>query len=385
MKNYFTTMAVALFCASPMTATAQENLQRQAQASQEQKTFTTVKELPITSIKNQWRSGTCWAYGTLGYIESEILRQRGRTYDLCEMFVVNKDYMENATHFVRMHGFSQISQGGSCDDVVDVIRRYGICPEEAMPAPGSLVGDSLANFTKFFPEFEATVRRTIVPDDSVAADLAKAQAAATTHGATPRAFWQESVQEVLDRNLGRCPQSFTYEGKTYTPQTFAQSLGLNPADYISLTSYTHHPFRKWFVIEAPYKWRLKPSYNIPIEELMQVIDAAIDAGYTVAWGGDVSGDFTRTGLAELPNGVQPTQQLRQEQWDDWRFTYDHVMLIYGKATDQAGRPFYMVKNTWGLMGNYAGIWYMSRDYMALNTTYIFLNRNALPKKLRKEL
>lgn len=378
-------MAVALCCASPMTATAQENLQRQAQASQEQKTFTTVKELPITSIKNQWRSGTCWAYGTLGYIESEILRQRGRTYDLCEMFVVNKDYMENATHFVRMHGFSQISQGGSCDDVVDVIRRYGICPEEAMPAPGSLVGDSLANFTKFFPEFEATVRRTIVPDDSVAADLAKAQAAATTHGATPRAFWQESVQEVLDRNLGRCPQSFTYEGKTYTPQTFAQSLGLNPADYISLTSYTHHPFRKWFVIEAPYKWRLKPSYNIPIEELMQVIDAAIDAGYTVAWGGDVSGDFTRTGLAELPNGVQPTQQLRQEQWDDWRFTYDHVMLIYGKATDQAGHPFYMVKNTWGLMGNYAGIWYMSRDYMALNTTYIFLNRNALPKKLRKEL
>ena len=378
-------MAVALCCASPMTATAQENLQRQAQASQEQKTFTTVKELPITSIKNQWRSGTCWAYGTLGYIESEIFRQTGRTYDLCEMFVVNKDYMENATHFVRMHGFSQISQGGSCDDVVDVIRRYGICPEEAMPAPGSLVGDSLANFTKFFPEFEATVRRTIVPDDSVAADLAKAQAAATTHGATPRAFWQESVQEVLDRNLGRCPQSFTYEGKTYTPQTFAQSLGLNPADYISLTSYTHHPFRKWFVIEAPYKWRLKPSYNIPIEELMQVIDAAIDAGYTVAWGGDVSGDFTRTGLAELPNGVLPTQQLRQEQWDDWRFTYDHVMLIYGKATDQAGRPFYMVKNTWGLMGNYAGIWYMSRDYMALNTTYIFLNRNALPKKLRKEL
>ena len=385
MKNYFTTMAVALSCTSAMTATAQESLQRQAQVSQEQKTFNTVKELPITSIKNQWRSGTCWAYGTLGYIESEILRKTGRTYDLCEMFVVNKDYMENATHFVRMHGFSQISQGGSCDDVLDVICRYGICPEDAMPAPGSLVGDSLANFTKFFPEFETNVRRTIVPDDSVAADLAKAQVAATTHGATPRAFWQESVQEVLDRNLGRCPQSFTYEGKTYTPQTFAQSLGLNPADYISLTSYTHHPFRKWFVIEAPYKWRLKPSYNIPIEELMQVIDAAIDAGYTVAWGGDVSGDFTRTGLAELPNGVQPTQQLRQEQWDDWRFTYDHVMLIYGKATDQAGRPFYMVKNTWGLMGNYAGIWYMSRDYMALNTTYIFLNRNALPKKLRKEL
>ena len=291
--------------------------------------------------------------------------------------------MDNATHFVRMHGFSQISQGGSCDDVLDVICHYGICPEEAMPAPGSLVGDSLANFTKFFPEFEATVRKTIVSDDSVAANLVAAQIAATTHGATPRAHWQDSVQAVLDRYVGRCPESFTYEGKTYTPQTFAQSLGLVPDDYVSLTSYTHHPFREWFVIEAPYKWRLKPSYNIPIDELMDVLDKAIDAGYTVAWGGDVSGDFTRTGTAELPNDVKPTQQLRQEQWNDWRFTYDHVMLIYGKAVDEAGRPYYMVKNTWGKMGTYQGIWYMSRDYMILNTTYIFLNRHALPKTLRK--
>ena len=365
------------------TVWAQENLQQQAKSTQETKTFMTVKELPITSIKNQWRSGTCWAYGTLGYLESEILRQSGRKYNLCEMFVVNKDYMDNATHFVRMHGFSQISQGGSCDDVLDVIRRYGICPEEAMPAPGSLVGDSLANFTKFFPDFESTVRRTIVSDDSVAADLVAAQIAATTHGAAPRAHWQDSVQAVLDRYVGHCPESFTYEGKTYTPHTFAQSLGLAPNDYVSLTSYTHHPFREWFVIEAPYKWRLKSSYNIPIDELMDVIDKAIDAGYTVAWGGDVSGDFTRTGMAELPNSVKPTQQLRQEQWNDWRFTYDHVMLIYGKAIDEVGRPYYMVKNTWGKMGKYQGVWYMSRDYMILNTTYIFLNRHALPKSLRK--
>ena len=367
------------------TIWAQENLQKHAKVTQGTKTFTTVKELPISSIKNQWRSGTCWAYGTLGYLESEILRHSGREYNLCEMFVVNKDYMDNATHFVRMHGFSQISQGGSCDDVLDVIRHYGICPEEAMPAPGSLVGDSLANFTKFFPEFEATVRRTIVSDDTIASDLVAAQIAATTHGATPRAHWQDSVQAVIDRYVGCCPESFTYEGKTYTPQTFAQSLGLNPDDYISLTSYTHYPFREWFVIEAPYKWRLKPSYNIPIEELMDVLDKAIDAGYTVAWGGDVSGDFTRTGTAELPSGVKPTQQLRQEQWNDWRFTYDHVMLIYGKAIDEAGRPYYMVKNTWGKMGTYQGIWYMSRDYMILNTTYIFLNCNALPKTLRKAI
>ena len=372
---------IAVLCTIAATATAQENLQRQAKAAQDTKTFTTVNELPITSIKNQWRSGTCWAYGTLGYLESEILRQTGREYNLCEMFVVNKDYMDNAKHYVRMHGFSQISEGGSCDDVIDVIRHYGICPEDAMPAPGSLVGDSLANFKVFFPQFEATVRRAIVPDDSVAADLVAAQKAATAIGAVPRPHWQDSVQAVIDRYVGRCPESFVYEGKTYTPQSFAQSLGLNFDDYVSLTSYLHHPFREWIVIEAPYKWRLKPSYNIPIDELMNALDAALDAGYTVAWGGDVSGGLTVKGTAELPDSVQPTQQLRQEQWDDWRFTYDHVMLIYGKAIDENGKPYYIVKNTWGKVGPYAGIWYMSRDYMALNTTYIFLNRRALPKGL----
>lgn len=364
-------------------AVAQENLQRGMMTSQVEKKFTTVKEFPITSIKNQYRSGTCWAFGTLGFLESEILRQRGKTYNLCEMFVVNKGYMDNATHYVRMHGFSQISEGGSCDDVLEVIRKYGICPEEAMPAPGSLTGDSLANFTVFFPELEAEVRRAIVADDSIAADVGAAQKAATAIGAAPRPHWQESVQVVIDKYVGSCPETFVYEGKTYTPKSFAESLGLNLNDYVSLTSYTHHPFNQWCVLEAPYKWRLKPSYNIPIEQLMNAIDAALDAGYTVAWGGDVSGSFTAYGTADLPDGMQPNQQLRQEQWDNWTFTYDHVMLIYGKAIDAQGKPYYKVKNSWGKYGPYDGIWYMSRDYMVLNTTYIFLNRHALPKKLRK--
>jgi len=351
-----------------LTASAQEHLQRQAGASQGKKTFTTVKQLPITSVKNQYRSGTCWAYATLGYLESEILRQTGRTYDLCEMFVVNHDYMDNATHYVRMHGYSQISEGGSSDDVLEVIRQHGICPEGAMPAPGSLTGDSLANFMVFFPELDKMV-------SSIVRKNAK----------EPLPHWRDSVQTVIERYIGRCPESFVYEGKTYTPQSFASSLGLNPDDYVSLTSFTHHPFGQWFVIEAPYKWRLKPSYNIPIEQLMDVLDKALDAGYTVAWGGDVTGDFTRTGVASLPDGVVPTQQLRQEQWDDWRFTYDHVMLIYGKAIDEQGKPYYLVKNSWGKTGSYKGIWYMSRDYMMLNTTYLFLNRHALPKPLKTEI
>ena len=365
--NLLTILILGIFLTlHPSTLHSQESLQRKASEAEGRKFFKILKQLPITSIKNQWRSGTCWAYGTLGFLESEILRKTGRQYDLCEMFVVNKDYADNAEHYVRMHGYSQISEGGSCDDVMEVIRRHGICPEDAMPAPGSLVGDSLANFTKFFPVFEQTVRRMV--DKSAAA---------------PAAHWRDTVQNVLDMHLGACPETFRADGVTYTPQEYARSLGIVPEDYVSLTSYTHQPFNDWCIIEALYKWRPKPSYNIPVWELMQVIDRAIDKGYTVSWGGDCTGGFTRSGLAELPDGEVPTQDARQEQWDDWRFTYDHVMLIYGKAEDTLGRQYYMVKNTWGKYGDYDGIWYMSRDYMAMNTTYIYLNRHALPGKLRK--
>ena len=352
-----------------------------ALSAQEAKTFTTVLELPITSVKNQYRSGTCWDFGTLGYLESEILRKTGKTYDLCEMFVVNKDYLDCATHYVRMHGYSQISEGGSCDDVVEVIRRYGICPENAMPAPGSLTGDSLANFKVFFPELERMVSGIVWNEGKPELNRFTTEEQAPLRNKEPKQHWQDSVQAVIDRYVGPCPETFVYEGETYTPLSFAESLGLNMDDYVSLTSYTHHPFNQWFVIEAPYKWRLKPSYNIPIGQLMDILDQALDAGYTVAWGGDVSGNFYRKeAVAFLPDGVVPTQELRQEQWDNWTFTYDHVMLIFGKAVDEQGRPYYLVKNSWGNSGPYKGIWYMSRDYMALNTTYIFLNREAVSLK-----
>ncbi len=365
--NRLLSFILALVLLTP-AAMAQEDLQKGAESFGEKKTFTIIKELPITSVKNQYRSGTCWDYATLGYFESEILRKTGKIYDLCEMFVANRDYMDCATHYVRMHGYSQFTQGGSCDDVLEVIRRYGICPENAMPAPSSLVGDVLANFDDFIPELENMVDKIALKD-----------------GKAPMEHWQDSVLNIIEKYIGHCPESFEYEGKTYTPKSFAESLGLDLNDYVSLTSYTHHPFYQWFVIEALYKWRLKPSYNIPIELLMDILDRALDAGYTVAWGGDVTGGFTRTGLAMLPNDMKPSQQLRQQQWDNWQFTYDHVMLIYGKAVDELGKPYYMVKNSWGPQGDYKGIWYMSRDYIMLNTTYLFLNRNALSKDFRKKL
>ena len=209
------TVMTAILLAMPMGA-------------QEQKAFTVVKQLPITSVKNQYRSGTCWDYGTLGFLESEILRRTGRTYDLCEMFVANKDYMDNATHYVRMHGYSQISEGGSCYDVLEVIRQHGICPEEAMPAPGSLTGDSLANFKVFFPELERMVRSIIMENADLNRITESEQKQALAK--QPMPHWRDSVQAVIEKYVGRCPETFVYEGKTYTPKSFAESLGLDLDD-----------------------------------------------------------------------------------------------------------------------------------------------------------
>ena len=321
--------------------------------------FTTLMENPITTIKNQSRSGTCWAYATLGFFEGEILRKTGREYDLCEMFVANKNYMDEAIYHVRLHGDSRFSEGGSADDVLWVLRTHGVCPEEMMPAPGSLTGDSLANFHEFFPLLTPYV-------EAVAKNKAKKLSGQ----------WKVGLQSILDAYLGKCPEQFVYEGKTFTPRTFADSFGLNWDDYVSITSFTHHPFYTWFTIEAPYKWRPQLSYNVPLEELMDIIDTALDRGYNVCWGGDVSGNgFDRQGLAQ--EATPATQELRQQRFDQWDATYDHVMLIYGRAKDQYGNDYYKVKNSWGHFGRHDGIWYMRRNYIALNTTYIFLNREGV--------
>ena len=364
--------------------------------------FTTVLQNPITSVKNQNRSGTCWDYATCAFFESEILHETGRSVNLSEMFVANKNYVDCADYHVRMHGCSRFSEGGSADDVLAVIKQHGICPETAMAAPGSLIGDTLADFTEFFSLLTPYVT-----------------AVATSEAKQLSTQWKEGMQSILDAYLGKCPETFDYEGKAYTPKTYAASLGLNWDNYISITSFTHHPFWEPFVIEAPYKWRPRLSWNVPLQRMMDIIDHALQNGYTVCWGGDVSEDgFTRQGLAiacdtkhlqDLTGSdmarwlkltrdekakqlkrigtdikeIEPTQEERQKRFDNWQSTYDHVMLIYGIATDQNGRQYYMVKNSWGKTGDYQGIWYMSKNYIALNTTYVFLNKNALPKAWNK--
>jgi aminopeptidase C len=233
--------------------------------------------------------------------------------------------------------------------------------------------------------------------------------------------WKPGLQGILDAYLGACPESFTYEGKSYTPQSFAQSLGLNFDDYVTITSYTHHPFYTTFAVEVQDNWRNPQSYNLPMDEMMRVIDNALAEGYTIAWGGDVSEDgFTRAGLAyavdtkatESLQGsdmarwlkltpakrrsildelgctvpeITPTQERRQERYDNWELTDDHGMLIYGLAKDQNGKEYYMVKNSWGETGDYKGIWYMTKAFIADNTMDFMINKNAIPKDIRKKL
>ena len=366
--------------------------------------FTVVKENPITSIKDQNRSGTCWAYSTLSYFEAEILKKTGKTYDLCESFVANKDYMDRAIQVVRLHGDCQFAQGGSAYDVHYVLQNYGICPEEAMPFPGSLYGDSLNNFNEFFSLLEPYV-----------AAVSKSNAKKISNQ------WKVGLQGILDAYLGKCPEEFTYQGKKYTPKSFAASLGLDWNDYVSITSFTHHPFYTAYAVEVQDNWRNPLSYNVPMDEMMKIIDNAIMNGYTVAWGGDVSEEgFTRNGLAyaidtkktESLQGsdmarwlkmtaqkkrnlidslgctvpeVKATQEMRQERFDNWELTDDHGMLIFGIAKDQNGREYYMVKNSWGETGEYKGIWYMTKTFIAANTMDYTVNKNAIPKDIRKKL
>lgn len=366
--------------------------------------FTTIKENKITSIKDQNRSGTCWAYSTLAYFESEILRKTGKTYDLCEAFVANKTYMDRAIQVVRLHGDCQFSQGGSCYDPLYCLQHYGICPEDAMPFPGSLYGDSLNNFNEFFG----------VMEPYVAAIAKSTEKKISTQ-------WKVGLQGILDAYLGQCPEKFTYQGKEYTPKSFANSLGLDFNDYVTITSYTHHPFYTQFAVEVQDNWRNPLSYNVPMDEMMRIIDNAINEGYCIAWGGDVSEEgFTRAGLAyaydtkkiqsmkgsdaakwlrlerskkaELFDSlgctapeITPTQGMRQERYDSWELTDDHGMLIYGIAKDQNGKEYYMVKNSWGEWGDYKGIWYMTKTFIAANTMDYMVNKNAIPKDIRKKL
>ena len=365
--------------------------------------FTTVDSVAITPVKDQHRSGTCWAFSTLGFLESEVLRMRGTEVDFAEMYVVSKTMMDRATYCVRMYNEPHFAAGGSAYDVIYCMKHYGLVPQSVMPGIryGSTPTDTLPVHTEL---------------DKVAAGYLNALTGLKK--LTP--VWREGLQAIYDTYLGRCPKEFLYEGQMYTPQSYVESLGLDADDYVSLTSYTHHPFYQTFALEVPDNWRMDQMYNLPIDELMRVIDHAIANGYTMAWGADVSETgFTRKGIGVMPDDdkgadltgsdmakwlgmtddkkkeeltkkplpeKEITQEMRQQAYDNWETTDDHGMQIFGTAKDQNGKRYYMVKNSWGTVrSDYKGIWYISEAFMKYKTNDILVHKNAIPDDIRKKL
>ena len=396
MKKLLTLAAMGMFCISGMA---------QEEPKEEGFVFTTVKENPITSIKNQNRAGTCWCYSTLSFIEAELLRMGKGEYDFSEMFIVHNTYLDRADKAVRTHGDISFSQGGSFYDVIYGMEQFGLVPEEEM-RPGVMYGDTLSNHNEL----------TAVSDAVVAA-IAKSRLSKLQADANNVPLWKKAITSIHDIYLGERPEKFTYKGKEYTPKSFYESTGLKASDYVSLTSYTHHPFYSQFVLEIQDNWRWALSYNLPIDELMEVFDNAIMNGYTIAWGSDVSEPgFTRNGIAVMPDDQkaqelsgsdmarwlkmrpeekklntkpQPqkwcTQEERQLAYDNWETTDDHGMVIYGIAKDQEGNEYYMVKNSWGKSGKYDGIWYASKAFARYKTMNILVHKDALPKHIAKKL
>ena len=358
--------------------------------------FTTVVSHQATPVKDQGSTGTCWCFATASFMESELLRMGKGEYDLSEMFIVRQKYMNQMEDNHLRRGKGSIGEGSLAHTFKNAYKKAGIVPEEVYTG---LLGDNkdhnhgaLSRYLKALVDANIESKKRTPQFDAL-------------------------INNLFDIYLGKLPEKFTYKGKEYTPHSFFESTGLNPNDYISLTSYTHHPFYEPFVLEIQDNWRWGQSYNLPIDEFMQVFDNAINNGYPIAWGSDVSEQgFTRDGVAVMPDTEkvqelsgsdmahwlkmkpeekklntkpQPqkwcTQEERQEAYDNWETTDDHGMLIYGIAKDQEGNDYYMVKNSWGKAGKYEGLWYASKAFVRYKTMNIVVNKNALPKEIAKKL
>ncbi len=395
--------AVAIACLISPALSAQKKNKKVAEP--EGYKFEHVIEIPTTSIKDQASSGTCWAYSALSFFESEILKA-GYTgdLDLAEMFIVHNTYRERAEKFVRLHGKLNFGAGSSFGNVLYGLQKWGIVPQSEMEG---------LNY--------GTTRNVHGEMDAILDAYVNAVIKAPNGTLTP--VWKDGYVAVLDSYLGKTPETFTVEGVEYTPHTYMESLGINLDDYVDLTSWTHAPFYEKMVIEVPDNWLWEQSYNVPIDELIAIIDNALENGYSLAWASDVSEKgFTRDGLGIVPDyealqisltetgtdqarwigaagrnelykkafeapcaELEITQEMRQEGYDNYSTTDDHGMHLIGLAKDQNGKKYYIIKNSWGKAGKYEGIWYVSEAFIRYKTMDILINKNAIPAEIRAKL
>jgi bleomycin hydrolase len=366
--------------------------------------FTMIKQVKTTPVKDQYKSGTCWSFSAISFIETELLRIGKPEYDLSEMFLVRTNYADKAKKFVRWHGSASFSGGGGTSDLLHTWRNYGLVPEKAYP--GLDYGQEKHVHSEMDALLSAYVNTVLKnPNGKLSTK------------------WFDGYNGILDAYLGKYPDKFEYEGKEYTPRSFADGLGLNPDDYVTITSFTHEPYYKQFVLDVPDNWNWENAYNVPLDDMIKIMDNSINTGYSVIWGGDVSDkgfQFKKQGLAvvlndkvedmtgseiakwdEIPYKEKQdslytfrtiraekviTPEIREKAYDSWETGDDHGMNIVGIAKDQNGNQYYYTKNSWNNDSNkYKGYLYMSVPYVRLSTTSIMVNKNAIPEDIRQKL
>lgn len=357
--------------------------------------FTDVISLPTTPVKNQNKSGTCWCFAGTSLLEEDVLRRGGPELDLSEMYWVRQNYIDKAKKYMRMDGTINFAQGGGFADVFEACADYGAVPEEVYA--GLNYGEEKHSHYEM-------------------ADALKGYLdAIRSGGRNLTTAWLRGFTAALDAYLGEVPEEFVYNGKKYTPQTFAKEFNLTPEDYVSVTSFTHHPFNEWIALEIPDNWRWTKSYNVPLDEMKRMTDEALANGYTVGWAADVSepGWQWRKGYAILPEEKGPedltdneaakwdqmtekerkeltydnikgpvkektvTQEMRQKHFDNKETTDDHGMVIVGTAVDQEGNKYYKVKNSWDTNQLYEGYIYVSEPYFLDKTIGVTFNRKGV--------
>jgi bleomycin hydrolase len=341
--------------------------------------FKSVYEVASTPVKSQDKTGTCWAFSTISFIESEIMRMGGPELDLSEMYIVKHAYENKAKQYVLLHGMGNFSQGGQAHDVMNVIDEYGFVPES------DYLGKPDASIAHNHTELEKTMKGLL--DNYI-----------KERNASPSDIWFANINSILTNYLGEVPTQTVYNKRTYTPQQFAEGLGIEKSNYIELSSYNHHPFYKEFDLEVPDNWSHDRYYNLPIDELVEVMKEALQNGYSLVWDGDVSEKYFshKQGGALMPVDAsmgfvpqeekQVTQGDRQKAFLSWQSTDDHLMHIVGIARDKNGTIYFKTKNSWGTNRNdNGGYVYMSESYIRMNTVAIMLHKQALNKELSKKL
>lgn len=357
--------------------------------SKENFKFTEVINLGTTSVKSQGSSGTCWSYSTNSFLESEMIRLGKQPVELSQIFSARNVYVEKGVNYVRMHGAISLGDGGALHDVINMYKKYGTVPREVYT--GLNYGTDKNKFGEMGALIEAVLAAVVKnPNGEL----------------TPN--WQKAYAAVIDSYLGKVPDNFNYKGKNYTPQSFAKEVvGINPDEYIEMSSFTTSPYYQKTTMMVPDNWSLDQVYNVKVNDMTDVIDNALKKGYTVAWATDVSeksfswkngvayvatkkfDDMTAEEKADMFNGpkAEPeiTPEMRQTAFDNYTTTDDHGMHIIGLAKDQTGKEYYIVKNSWGETNDYKGFLFVTKNFVKYKTTALMVNKGGIPTDIAKKL